>query len=108
MFGIDFSDIKMKSGHYLKFSTNAFTIESSSSFTYDILVKACLILKQTFAAQDREACQTNFVFHWLELLRSWTVGLRHLHDTQLQQRLPNQIKEKISKRRRVSPGRGQQ
>ena len=56
MFGIDFSDIKIKSGHYLKFSTNAFTIESSSSFTYDILVKACLILKQTFAAQDREAC----------------------------------------------------
>ena len=31
MFGIDCCDVKMKSGHYLKFSTNIFMIESKKS-----------------------------------------------------------------------------
>ena len=65
MFGIDCCDVKMKSRYYLKFSTNVFMIESlvssSSSFNFDILVLACLLLKQTFAVQ--ETCETNFVFY---------------------------------------------
>ena len=55
MFGIDCCDVKMKSRHYLKFSTNIFMIEKSlslsSGFIYDILVLACLPLKETFAVQ---------------------------------------------------------
>ena len=63
MFGIDCCNVKMRSRYYLKFSTNVFMIEypksSSLSFNHDILALACLLLKQTFAAQ--ETCQTNFV-----------------------------------------------
>ena len=57
MFGIDYCDVKMKSRYYLNFSTNGLhgrilSLSSTSSFNYDILVLACLPLKQTFIAQE--------------------------------------------------------
>ena len=38
MFGIDCCDVKMKSRYYLKFSINAFMIESQVSLRHRVLI----------------------------------------------------------------------
>ena len=106
MFGVDFSDVKMKSTYCLKFSTNVFMVESKVSFRHQILIMMSSSSLSSFKANLRSA-KTNFVFHRLELRGSWTVVFKTTISMQLQQRLPDSIAEKISKRRRVFPARGQ-
>ena len=106
MFGVDFCDVKMKSTYCLKFSTNVFMVESEVSFRHQILIMMSSSNLSSFKANFRSA-KTNFVFHRLELRVSWTVVIKTTISMQLQQRLPDSIEEKISKRRRVFPARGQ-
>ena len=53
MFGIDCCDVKMKSQVFHKcLHDQILSLSWSSSFNHDILALACLLLKQTFAAQE--------------------------------------------------------
>ena len=56
IFGINFCDVQMKSGYYLKYSTNFFAVKSYITLChqvyYDILALACLPLNQTFTVRN--------------------------------------------------------